>query len=195
MTLLEQLNTKVNKYKAYLNNINEKLDRGIAKVSQERRLGIAEARDYYVQDRQHGGASDVVEFEPTNEPIAAPVQHPREERRAEKRFHVIYNPSTGKVSGIRQTKPFERIPPEFIQPNAQQMHDVMKHLETMDPRLADKLVSGVLDIWIPRIQTEPGHASTLAAHTASTGGMRKHEISPDQLAAARAAANKMSFAK
>lgn len=194
MSLLQQINKDVKKYKAYLNRINERLEKGIIAVKEERRLGIAEAQDYYHQDRQHGGVSDTVEFEPTEGPIAAPIQHPSEER-ARRRFHVIYDPSTGKISDLRQTKPFERIPSEFVQPNAQQMHDVMKHLEKMDPRLADRLVSGILDIWIPRTQAAPGHASTLAAHTASTGGMTRREMSPDQLAAARQAASKMTLAK
>lgn len=202
MKLLKQLSEDVNAYKSHLNSVYKALKKAINEVKEERRLGLAEARDYFTQDRANGGNADTINFEPTQgpatatkQPIAAPQQHAAANPNANKRFHLIFDPSTGKISEMRATKPFEKVPAEFVQPNADQMHAVLKHLESMDPRLADKLVNGTLDIWIPRTAAAPAHASTLAAHTASTGGMNRREMSPEQLAAARNAANNMSLAR
>jgi hypothetical protein len=67
-----------------------------------------------------------------------------------RRIHVIYDPSSGRVEKVSKTSILSRPPSEYTEANASQVSDVLRYLERISPRMADALVNGDVNIWVPR---------------------------------------------
>ncbi len=192
MSLLKSICEDINSYKAFLETILEKVEKFEDEISNEKRLGLTlEAPDYY---QQHKPEQDVVDFEAPTGQVAKPQQPQQlgpQGGPKNARIHIIYDPSTGRIQDAQQTSMFQRPSTDFTEANADQLDAAIKHLNKLNPALADKIVNGTMAVWIPRVQRNP-NASKMA--NMQHGGATKRELSPEQLAQARAAANKMSLA-
>ncbi len=194
MSLLKSICEDINSYKAFLETILEKVERFEIEISNEKRLGLTlEAPDYYHQDKAN---KDVVDFQAPTEPVAKPQQKPEPQLGPQggppkARIHIVYDPSTGRIQDAQQTSMFQRPSTDFVEANADQLDAAIKHLNRINPQLADKIVNGTMAVWIPRVVKNP-NAAKMA--TMQHGGMNKKELSPEQLANARTAASKMSLA-
>ena len=210
MNLLNEIVTKENTYLDCLEQIAEQVDLWIKEISKEKRLGlkpidqmIAEADPYNNQERPSGvQPDDTVEFTPTagaKNPQAGSGQSVSGSTEA-MRIHLIYNPATGQIEKTMRTPIRSRPPAEYIEANAQQVQGALKHLEKMNPKLADLLVNGRMNVWIPRAAANAGPSSVkhLGLNTnpniESRGNSNTSTMSPQNLANAQAAANKMRVA-
>jgi hypothetical protein len=194
MSLMKQVSEDIQAYKAFVQTIVEKIEKIEDELNQEKRIGIDEvfeAHDYYMQDKgPKQAADDSVDFQNPGA-VEKPVQHPGEQRVRAQRMHLIYDPKQGKVIDTVKTGIQSRPPAEYIEANADQVANAMKHIEGMSPEIADRIKKGTISIWIPRSQAQP---ISLANQASNTGGTNKIEMDPNRLATAQAAANKMSFA-
>lgn len=190
MSLLKQICEDINSYKAFLETILEKVEQFEVEISKEKRLGLRlEAGEYYQQDKS---GKDTLDFQAPTEPVAKPQQQEPPQHSAQKaRIHIIYDPSTGRVLNAGQTSMFQQPTGEYQEADAQQLEQAIANINRMNPALADKIVNGTMAVWVPRQQKNP-NAAKMA--TMQHGGMNKVELSPQQLAAARTAASKMSLA-
>lgn len=206
MKLLNDIVKERNEYSDRLEQIAEQVDVWLKEISKEKRLGlkpmdqlIAEADPYNNPGKiaSATGGNDTVEFTPTSEPVQKPVQSPSSGNTEPMRVHLIYNPATGEIEKTLKTPMRSRPPAEYIEATADQVSGALKHLEKMNPHLADMLVSGRMNVWIPRAAANMGPSSVkhLGLGPIETkGNTNKMNLSPEQLAQARAAANKMRVA-
>jgi hypothetical protein len=195
MDLLKQISEDINNYQQFFTRIVKKIAVFEQEISQENRLGLMET-PYYTQDKaQHIPGevtrADTVDFKASDEPVAAPVQHPNAAR-APQRIHLIYDPAQGKVVNVVKTDTRSRPPADFVEASQQQIADAMKHIQNLSPETAQKIKAGLINIWIPRSQHKPVGTDRLQS-TGTGPGMNTMNINPSQLSAARQAADKMSF--
>lgn len=207
MKLLNEIVKTENAYLDRLAQIQEQVDLWMKEISKEKRLGlkpmdqmIAEADPYNSADKPAGDpASDSVEFTPTAG-VAKPEQPPHVQGQQASRIHLIYNPATGEIEGTTKTPMLSRPPAQYMEANAEQVSGALKHLEKMNPKLADLLVSGRMSVWIPRAAANAGPSSVkhLGLNTnpniETRGNTNTMKMSPEKLAAAQAAASKMKVA-
>lgn len=191
MDLLKQITEDIKSYHTFFHSILEKIEQFEQEISSEKRLGLYEA-PYYVQDKPRSASSDTVDFKAPTEPVAAPVQHPNADR-SPQRIHLIYDPAQAKVINAIKTDTRSRPPAEYIEASAQQVEDAMKHIQSFSPETAQKLKSGQINIWIPRSQAQPGGTNALQS-TGMGGSNVTKQMSPDRLASAQQAADKMTLA-
>lgn len=207
MKLLNTIVKERNVYADRLEQIAEQVDVWLNDISKEKRLGlkpmdqlITEADPYNTADKNSPTGStdnDTVEFTPTNEPIEKPVQTPSAGNTEPMRVHLIYDPATGEIVKTLKTPMRSRPPAEYMEATADQVSGALRHLEKMNPHLADLLVSGRMNVWIPRAKSNMGPSSVKhlgLAPVETRGNSNKMTLSPEQLAAARAAAGKMKVA-
>lgn len=205
MKLLNSIVKERNEYADHLVQIAEQVDVWLNDLSKEKRLGLkpmdqllAEVDPYNTANNSAAPASDdTVEFTPTKEPVAKPEQVPSAGNTEPMRIHLIYNPATGEIEKTVKTTMRSRPPAEYMEATAEQVSGALKHLEKMNPHLADLLVSGRMSVWIPRATANMGPSSVKhigLGPVTSKGNSNKMTLSPDQLASARAAANKMKIA-
>lgn len=210
MKLLNEIVKSENTYLDCLAQIAEQVDVWLKDLSKEKRLGlkpidqmIAETDPYNTADTSRGvQPDDTVEFTPTPgapEPESNSEQ-PNSNRSEAMRIHLVYNPSTNEIEKTLKTPMRSRPPAEYMEANADQISGALKHLEKMNPKLADLLVSGRMSVWIPRAASKPGPSSVkhLGLNTNPNIEMRGQtnvaKMSPEKLATAQAAANKMKVA-
>lgn len=206
MNLLNEIVKTENAYLDRLAQIQEQVEIWMKEMSKEKRLGlkpmdqmIAEADPYNSAEKPAAEPNDTVEFTPTAG-VAKPEQPPHAQNAQPQRIHLIYNPTTGEVEGTTKTPMLSRPPAQYIEANADQVQGALKHLEKMNPKLANMLVSGRMSVWIPRAASNLGPSSVkhLGLNTnpniESRGNANTMKMSPEKLAAAHAAANKMKVA-
>lgn len=207
MKLLNTIVKKENEYLDRFAQIQEQVDIWMKEISAEKRLGlkpmdqmVAEADPYNSAEKpQVDPANDTVEFTPTAG-VAKPEQPPHVQGQSASRIHLIYNPTTGEIEGTTKTPMLSRPPAQYIEANADQVQGALKHLEKMNPKLADMLVDGRMSVWIPRAAANAGPSSVkhLGLNTnpniQTRGNTNVSTMSPDKLAAAQAAANNMKVA-
>lgn len=193
-------------YADRLQQIAEKADAWLEAISKEKRLGLKpidqmlnEIDPYNTWGKKSIGSDvdDSVEFTPSSAPIEKPVQGPQADR-AVMRIHLIYNPASGEVQKVIKTPMRSRPPAEYMEANADQVSGALKHLEKLNPHLADLLVRGKMSVWIPRKEAavEPSSVKHLGLQTNAPGQDKNvRNLSPTDLAKAHHAASRMSLAK
>lgn len=195
MKLLKEISSTQVAYTNRLEKISEKVTQWLEKISEEKRLGLptmdviveAGGDPYNSANRQAPPKNNSVNFSPQPN-VERPVIN--QQVGAQKRIHLVYDPSSGKIEKALKTPMTSRPSSEYIEANAQQVHDALTHLERTSPKLADLLVNGSLSIWIPRSAAQQ-NSSPQQSGTCGTNIMK---MSPDRLAQAQAAAGKMSLA-
>lgn len=208
MKLLNEIAKERNTYADRLQQILEQSKIWLNEISGEKRLGlkpmdqmVAEADPYNSADsRTNRGTSqenDTVEFTP--QPNAEKPVQPEPRPSAEPtRVHLIYDPKSGEIIKTLKTPLRSRPPADFIEANAEQVNGALKHLEKLNPELADMLVSGRMNVWIPRaaMASNPTSVKHIGlGPVTSRGNSNQMHLSPDQLAAATQAAGKMKIAR
>lgn len=196
MGLLQNICEDINSYKAFVATLVEKVERLQEEITTEKRLGLYEMDPYNTAGaHQKMGAkpNDTVDFQAPTEPVERPVQHPNANKGPAQRLHAIYDPSKGRVVDVVKAGPQNRPEGEFMEANADQVHNALQHLEKINPRLADMLMNGSINIWIPRNTHTPQNSQMLSQPQST--GTRKVELDPQRLAAAHAAADQMTLAK
>lgn len=208
MKLLNDIVKDRANYADRLQQIAEQVDTWHKEISREKRLGlkpldqmINEADPYNNPGAAGPGrpqpASDTVEFTPSSERSEKPEQPPHVGSAPSARIHLIYNPTSGEIERVVKTPMRSRPPAEFIEATAEQVTGALKHLEKMNPHLADLLVNGRMSVWIPRKNAEAGPSSVKHLGLQSTGtGQEKNvrNMSPEDLAKAHYAAQNMKLA-
>lgn len=201
MTLLNEIVKSENGYLDQLAQIAEQIDIWLKDISKEKRLGLkpmdqmlAELPDPYNNTGPDIHSDDTVEFKPTSG-VGAPK--PDKLNNELSRIHLIYNPSSGEIEKTLKTPIRSRPPAEYTEANAGQIQGALKHLEKMNPKLADLLVDGRMNVWIPRTaaKSEPSSVKHLGLSTNSNieskGNTNIAKMSPAQMAKMHAAANRM----
>ncbi len=210
MKLLNEIVKSENVYLDQLAQIQEQVEIWLNEIAREKRLGlkpidqmVAEAGDPYNSADKTGGRQpdDTLEFTPTEGPIAKPENIKATSGSFDaSRIHLIYNPQTGEIEKTVKTPMRSRPPADYMEANADQVQGALKHLETMNPKLADLLVAGRMSVWIPRAAAKAGPSSVkhLGLNTnpniESKGNSNKMKMSDEDLARAQTAANKMKLA-
>lgn len=163
MSLMKQICEEVNSYKAFLGTIVDKIEQFQDEISTEKCLGLTlEASDYYQNGNQQ-------------EPNAQSQQG------MSARIQLMYNPETGKVEQAVKAHGSNPPSPDYIQPSTQQLEEVIKRIDSMDKRLADKIVSGEVSVWVPK-----------NSQTAPQSNTQQSSMDPSHLANAQATASQMS---
>lgn len=208
MKLLNEIVKTENTYFDCIAQIAEQVNIWLKDLSKEKRLGlktmdqmIAETDPYNSVDAAKGAQpEDTVEFTPTSNSENSETDEPSAPSSNEAmRIHLVYNPATEEIEKTLKTPMRSRPPAEYMEANADQVNGALKHLEKMNPKLADLLVSGRMSIWIPRAAAKSGPSSVkhLGLNTNPNIEMRGQtnvvKMSPDQLTSARSAADKMKF--
>ena len=200
--LLKEISGDTSAYQKRLGKIAKKINEWALEIHEEKRLGlrpmeqlIGEAGyDPYNSannQNQRGGQNDSIDFSPQPD-----VQRPViDQNTRPKRMHIVYDPSSGEVSKAIKTGLMSRPPADYMEANAQQVQDALKHLESMNPKLADLLVSGSLSIWVPRNTKAPSGGPMGLEGGSGPGGHNVRNMSPDQMAHAQSAADRMSTVK
>lgn len=205
MKLLKEISGEMVAYSKRLEKIAEKANEWLGQISEEKRLGLstidkileANGDPYNSADqnnwknRQPPQQNDSIDFTPQPN-VQRPVLN---KNTTPKRIHLIYDPSSGEIQKVVKTPMMSRPPAEYTEANAQQVNDALKHLERINPKLADLLVNGSMSIWIPRNPTsQQGNVQSLKLTSAGGGATNKVDMTPDRLANAQSAAGKMSLA-
>jgi len=199
LKLLREVSSETSAYQKRLERIHSKILEWSTQIFEEKRLGLS-AMDQIVMEAgfdpynsanpaQGPQQNDTMDFEPQQN-VARPVINKNTQP---KRMHIIYDPTQGEVSKAIKTGLVSRPPPEYIEANAQQVHDALKHLEQMNPKLADLLTSGHLSVWVPRNATAVKRPPMGLEGGSGPGGMNTRHMSDDQLAQARSAADNLSL--
>ncbi|MDE1830459.1 MAG: hypothetical protein KGI25_09070 [Thaumarchaeota archaeon] len=208
MKLLNEIVKSENTYLDRLAQIEEQVSIWMKQIATEKRLGlkpidlmIAESDPYNTADRTNTRPDDTVEFTPTSEPIEKPTNIQASSGTfSATRIHLIYNPATGEIEKTLKTPIRSRPPADYMEANADQVAGALRHLEKMNPKLADLLVSGRMSVWIPRAAAKAGPTSVkhLGLNTnpniESRGNSNVAKMSPEDLERAQAAASKMKIA-
>lgn len=209
MQLLNDFVKTENLYLNRLSQIQERVEIWIKQISEQKRIGlplisqlITEKDPYNTADAgTYSEPEDTVEFKPSSEPIAKPENHqPISGGMNERlRLHLIYNPKTGEIESSIKTPALSRPPSQYIEANADQISGAIKHLEKLNPKLADLLVAGRMSVWIPRSigNIGPSNVKHLGLNTNpkihSRGNSNVANMSDHDLAKARDAANQMKI--
>lgn len=202
MKLMKEIAKEIGTYKTFLESLVEKSDGFQKEINEEKRLGIQPTfeADYYQRDTRSDSTipaqvrgDDTVNFKPQG-PVEKPVQHPNANR-VPQRIHLIYDPQKGKVMDAMKTDMRARPPAEYMEANAEQVQGAMRHIEGLNPKLAELLQSGKANIWIPRVAAQTGQQEPIAAQGTGTGGTTIMKMDPERLKKAQAAAGEMSLAK
>lgn len=205
MTLLNEIVKNENVYLDQLAQITEQVDIWLKEISKEKRLGLkpmdqmlAELPDPY-NTAQGSRPEDTVEFTPTPG-FEKPKSDTSSSSSNSSRIHLIYNPSTGEIEKTLKTPILSRPPAEYMEATAEQIEGTLKHLEKMNPKLADQLVKGRMSVWIPRAaaKVEPSSVKHLGLNpkldVESHGDTNIAKMSPEKMAKMHAAADKMELA-
>ena len=145
MKLIGEINKSTSLYERKVHRMSKQIALWIAEAKQENRLGllpidvIMESNDD--QSQQHNTS-----------PLA-------------RRIHIIYDPNTGQIEKVTKTSILSRPPSEYTEANASQMQHVMGELERISPKMADALVNGDVNVWVPRNIT--------TSHNGNTGSFRQ----------------------
>lgn len=197
MDLLKQITEDIKTYHSFVFSLTEKIEEFQEELVLEKRLGLYET-DYYQNDNPGAlgnKAPDSMDFKPTPD-VAKPqqIQPPKGPvgNVGNGRIQLMYNPATGKVEDAKKAEGMHTTPaPGYIAANAQQLEDALKHIESIDKSLADKIVAGQVQVFVPQNPNAPKATPKVQQQ----GGVNRMEMDPSQLAAAHAAANQMSLAK
>jgi hypothetical protein len=199
MDLLKQISEDIKSYRAFVETLVEKIESIEEDLSLEKRLGLLEAA-YYQNDnpKAAGKPNDTIEFEPQQN-VAKPQQIPGPPKgmggnKMTGRIQLMYNPATGKVEDAKQAQgPNTGPAPGYVAANAQQLQDALKHIEGMDKSLADKIVAGNVQVFVP--QNPQSQAPKLTRNVQQHGGMNRIEMSDQDFKNAQAAADQMTYQK
>lgn len=197
MGLLQDICAEINEYKAFVATLADKADRIQEELAGEKRLGLFEMDPYNSTGKAAAltgaePARDVVDFVDPGH-VERPVQHPNANKQPTQRLAAVYDPAKGRVIDVLKANPQGRPEGDFIEANADQFDVALKHLNKINPKLADMLMSGAISVWIPRGQHIPQHSSMLSQPQGT--GTRRVELDPKRLAAAQQAAAQMTLAK
>jgi hypothetical protein len=203
MKLLKSVNYFAESYQKKLVRMNERTNLWMTEISKEKRIGLSEDNPYdnnpLGNNRLSPQKDDSIDFQPQDN-IEPPTQSDAHNRRGPTvRIHLVYNPGEGKIEKVIKTPIRSRPPAEYMEATADQVRGALKHLNNINPELAQKLVRGDMSVWIPR-----AHASSMPSNVKHLGlssdgnhngsGTNKVEMSPERLANAHKAASQMSFA-
>lgn len=197
MDLLKQISEEIHAYYDSVHALVEKIEAIEVELTKEKRLGLRETA-YYQNDNAHAaGKPETVDFQPQSN-VAKPTQQPSGGpekglggNKMQGRIQLMYNPASGRVEDAKQAQGMNQPPaPGYVPANAQQLQDALKHIEQIDKTLADKIVAGNVQVFIPQKAEAPRQTPNVTTH----GGMNRMEMDPSQLANAKAAADKMSLA-
>lgn len=195
MDLLKQICEDVKSYRDFVHSLTEKVEQIEEALSLEKRLGLRETAYYQNGNNVPGGPKDSVDFQPQAD-VAKPQQAegPPKGMGGNKmagRIQLMYNPATGRVEDAKQAEGMNKPPaPGYVVANAQQLDAALSHINQIDKALADKIVAGQVQVFVPQNPSAPKQNSNVQQH----GGMNRIEMDPSQLANAKAAADKMSLA-
>lgn len=203
MNLLKQITEDINSYHQFVYSLVEKVEQFEEEIRLEKRLGLRET-DYYqngnpnaIANRPQGRpavrGNDTIDFKPQPN-VAKPQANQAPPKGVvggmQGRIQLMYNPATGKVEDAKQAQGMEPPAPGYTTANAQQLDDALKHIESIDKSLADKIVAGTVQVFVPQNPQAPKQSPNVQQHN----GMNRLEMDPDQLARAKAAADQMSLA-
>lgn len=196
MDLLKQITEDIKSYHKHVYSLIEKIEQFEEAISIEKRLGLRETA-YYQNDNPGaaGKPNDTVDFQPQGnvQKGQQPTPPPKGvgTNAMQGRIQLMYNPATGKVEDAKQAQGMHSPPaPGYVVANAQQLDAALKHIEGIDKELADKIVAGNVQVFVPQNPNAPKQNPNVQQH----GGMNKIEMEPSRLAAAQQAASKMSLA-
>jgi hypothetical protein len=192
MDLLKQITEDIKSYHNFVNSLTVKIDEFEEAISLEKRLGLRETA-YYQQDKQGAPSQDSLEFSPTPgvgkpQPIETPAKG-MGGNKMQGRIQLMYNPATGRVEDAKQAHGMEPPAQGYVQANAQQLNAALAHINSIDKALADKIVGGQVQVFVPQ------NPNAATPNVMQHGGMNRMELDPQRLAQAQQAANKMSLAK
>lgn len=197
MSLMKQIAEEINAYKTFVGTIVEKIEQFEDEISKEKRLGLTlEASDYYQNGNQQ--KNDTVDFQPQAnvakpQPTTEPPKGPgdEEQQKPGARIQLMYNPTTGKVENAVKAHGSNPPAPDYMQPDTEQLHAAIQKLNMIDKRLADKIVSGEVSLWIPKNPQAPKQSGMMKPVGQDAN---KIQMDPSRLAQAQSAASKMSLA-
>jgi hypothetical protein len=196
MDLLKQITEDIKSYHNHIHSLVEKIEQFEETISLEKRLGLRETA-YYQQDVASGKpAPGSVEFQPQPgvakpQQVTPPPKGPGGTNAMTGRIQLMYNPATGRVEDAKQASGMHTPPaPGYVVANAQQLDAALAHINSIDKALADKIVAGQVQVFVPQNPNAPKATPNVQQH----GGMNKIEMDPTRLAAANKAAGEMSLA-
>lgn len=195
MDLLKQISEDIKSYRNFVHTLTEKVEQLEETISLEKRLGLRETAYYQNGNNVPGGPKDSVDFQPQGD-VAKPQQPegPPKGMGGNKmggRIQLMYNPATGRVEDAKQADGMNKPPaPGYVVANAQQLDAALSHINQIDKALADKIVAGQVQVFVPQNPSAPKQNTNVQQH----GGMNRIEMDPTKLASAKAAADKMSLA-
>ena len=195
MDLLKQISEEIKTYRGFVHSLVAKIDELEEAISLEKRLGLRETA-YYQNHKPEGQPQDTLNFEPQPD-VAKPQQSAGPPKglggnKMAGRIQLMYNPATGRVVDAKQAHGMEPPAQGYVQANAQQLDAALAHINSIDKALADKIVAGTVQVFVPQNPNAPQPSPKV---TTQHGGMNRLEMDPQQLAAAQKAASQMSLAK
>jgi len=195
MDLLKQISEDIKAYHTSVHALVEKIEEIEAVLAQEKRLGLRETAYYQNGNQAAGKPGDTLDFQA--QPDVAkpqPIEGPPKGMGGNKmggRIQLMYNPATGRVEDAKQAHGMAPPAEGYIQASAQQLQDALKHIEGIDKELADKIMAGQVQVFVPQNPNAPKQTPKV---TSQPGGMNRMEMDPERLAAAQKAASGMSLA-
>lgn len=154
MNLLQSISEEVASYDKFLENVVQTVDRFEVEIITEKRLGLSiqEAGEYFQYqkgDQANTNPNDVVQFKSPG-PVAQPVQDPRANRPAAQRIHLVFDPSTNKISDVIKSDIRSNPGSQFAQANQEQLAAAVTHMEGLKPEIAQKIRDGSIAVWVPQ---------------------------------------------